>query len=156
MWSWVGDWTGVETFNTVEQFAHQGLSKEQCTYASLLSLLPYAYWLLWQLHFLLVVKEYWEHGQVDQNQKQVRAWRVATDILNQAGLRNEGISPQRGVVQIQTSLHELVIESIDASRPEPAPEQEVSGRVLLPPIRGPRPCIQNQDIDDSDEILEVP
>ena len=74
------------------------MSKEQCTYASLLSLIPYLYWLLWQLHFMLVVKEYWEQGEIELNEKQVRAWRAATDILNQAGLRNEGISPQRGTV----------------------------------------------------------
>lgn len=55
----------MATYETLEQYAHQGLTKEQCTYASIISLIPYLYWLLWQLHFVIVVKEYWDRGEID-------------------------------------------------------------------------------------------
>ena len=56
-------------YKTVEEYAHQGLDKTQCTYASMLSLLVYLYWFLWQLHYTLVVKAYWEQGKFVNEQK---------------------------------------------------------------------------------------
>ena len=75
----------------MEHMAHQGLSEKQCTYISLIALVPYFYWFLWHMHYLMVAKANWERGQFTQNQMQVKAWYAATDILNSAGLRNEGI-----------------------------------------------------------------
>ena len=85
---------------------------------------------------------------------QVKAWYAATDILNSAGLRNEGIAPQRAAVSThQISMQELVIEEVDESRNRDTSsgQEESSGRNgternnILPPIRGARPYIGSDD-----------
>lgn len=50
-------------FTTVEEYAHRGVTKDECLAGSLVALVPFVYLLLWQVHFLIVAKTYHEAGK---------------------------------------------------------------------------------------------
>ena len=53
----------MTNYTTVEEYAHLGVTKDQCQTGSLLALLPFVYLVVWQAHFLVVAKTYNEAGK---------------------------------------------------------------------------------------------
>lgn len=55
-------------FTTMEEFAHLGVTRDECLAGSLVALVPFVYLVVWQAHFLAVAKTFHEAGKFANKQ----------------------------------------------------------------------------------------
>ena len=101
-------------FTTVEEYAHLGVTKDQCLAGSLLVLVPFVYFIVWQAHFLLVAKAYNEAGKFAHKRRQIANWRRASSEMHRAGLSHAGIDNPRELREIVEAAAEAIqLESVE-------------------------------------------
>ena len=127
----------MTNFTTVEEYAHLGVTKDQCLAGSLLVLVPFVYLILWQVHFLLVAKTYNEAGKFANKRRQIANWRRASSEMHRAGLSHAGIDNPRELREIVEAAAEAVqLESVEndfdsSNRQLNAPSEEDSNRNMV-------------------------
>ena len=58
-------WPNLTNFTSVNEYAHAGVSKDQCLVTSFLVLIPFVYLILWQVHFIGVVRNVYKTNKVN-------------------------------------------------------------------------------------------
>ena len=112
-------------FTTVEEYAHRGVTKDECLTGSLVALLPYIYLLIWQIHFLVVAKTFHEAGKFANKRRQIVNWRRASSEMHRAGLHHPSIDNPLEFREAQEAAVEAIqVESLD--------DQDSSNRNLFP------------------------